>query len=107
MSARVPSVGRMMLTKESNGYDEARLGFQRLDPHRPEVVFAVTSTAEVQEAVEYAAGGANALAVQASGHGLIRGNNGGVLIATRTSTEYASTHSKRRPGSRPARPGSR
>ncbi|MFG1819008.1 FAD-binding oxidoreductase [Kribbella sp. NPDC049174] len=72
----------MMLTKESNGYDEARLGFQRLDPHRPEVIFAVTSAAEVQEAVKYAAEQGERVAVQATGHGLTRGNNGGVLIAT-------------------------
>jgi FAD/FMN-containing dehydrogenase len=73
----------MMLTKESNRYDEARLGYQRLDPHRPEVIFDVTSTAEVQEAVNHSAAQGKRVAVQASGHGLTRGNNGGVLIATR------------------------
>ncbi|MEU4605256.1 FAD-binding oxidoreductase [Kribbella sp. NPDC023972] len=72
----------MMLTKESNGYDEARLGFQRLDPHRPDLIFAVTSAPEVEEAVKYAADHGKRVAVQASGHGLTRGNNGGVLIAT-------------------------
>ncbi|MFI7059801.1 FAD-binding oxidoreductase [Kribbella sp. NPDC050124] len=72
----------MMLTKESNGYDEARLGFQRHDPHRPEVIFPVTSAAEVQEAVKYAADHGHRIAVQASGHGLTRGSTG-VLIATR------------------------
>ncbi|MEI8406760.1 MULTISPECIES: FAD-binding oxidoreductase [unclassified Kribbella] len=73
----------MMLTKESNRYDEARLGYQLLDPHRPEVIFDVTSAAEVQEAVKHAADKGTRVSVQASGHGLTRGNNGGVLIATR------------------------
>jgi hypothetical protein len=72
----------MMLMKESNGFDDARLGYQRLDPHRPEVIFAVTSAPEIEEAVKYAADHGKRVAVQASGHGLTRGNNGGVLIAT-------------------------
>jgi hypothetical protein len=46
------------------------------------VIFAVTSAAEVEEAVKYAAEHDKRIAVQASGHGLTRGNNGGVLIAT-------------------------
>ncbi|MGW1345814.1 FAD-binding oxidoreductase [Kribbella sp. NPDC002412] len=72
----------MMLTKESNGYDEARLGFQRFDPHQPDAIFPVTSAAEVQEAVQHAADNGHRIAVQASGHGLTRGSTG-VLIATR------------------------
>ncbi|MEV6265721.1 FAD-binding oxidoreductase [Kribbella sp. NPDC051936] len=73
----------MMVTTTSKGYDEARLGFQRRDPHRPAVVFAVTSAAEVEEAVRYAIDHDLRIAVQASGHGLTRGIDGGVLIATR------------------------
>ncbi|MEU4196546.1 FAD-binding oxidoreductase [Kribbella sp. NPDC026611] len=73
----------MMLTKTSNGYDNARLGFQRRDPHRPDAIFAVTSAAEVEEAVRYATEHDLHLAVQASGHGPGRGLDGGVLIATR------------------------
>ncbi|MET9270398.1 FAD-binding oxidoreductase [Kribbella sp. NPDC003557] len=73
----------MMLTTTSKGYDEARLGFQRRDPHRPEVVFALTSAAEVEEAVRYAIDHDLGIAVQAAGHGLTRGIDGGVLIATR------------------------
>jgi hypothetical protein len=72
----------MMLTKETNGYDEERLGFQRRDPHRPEVIFAVTSAEEVQEAVRYAIEHDLRIAVQATGHGLGRGIDGGVLITT-------------------------
>lgn len=72
----------MMLTTTSTGYDEARLGFQRRDPHRPAVIFPVTSTDEVQEAVRYAIGNDLRIAVQAAGHGVIEGIDGGVLIAT-------------------------
>ncbi|TCC43367.1 FAD-binding oxidoreductase [Kribbella sindirgiensis] len=72
----------MMLTTTSNRYDEARLGFQRRDSHRPAVIFPVTSTAEVEEAVRYAIDHDLRIAVQASGHGLTQGIDGGVLIAT-------------------------
>lgn len=72
-----------MVTTTSKGYDEARLGFQRRDPHRPAVVFTVTGAAEVEEAVRYAIDHDLRIAVQASGHGLTRGIDGGLLIATR------------------------
>ncbi|MFF0265929.1 FAD-binding oxidoreductase [Kribbella sp. NPDC004536] len=72
----------MMLTTTSKGYDEARLGFQRRDPHRPAVIFPVTNADEVQEAVRYAIDHDLRIAVQASGHGLTEGIDGGVLIAT-------------------------
>ncbi|GAA3080557.1 FAD-binding oxidoreductase [Kribbella aluminosa] len=71
-----------MLTTTSTGYDEARLGFQRRDPHRPAVIFPVTSVEEVQQAVRYAIDHDLRIAVQAAGHGLIEGIDGGVLIAT-------------------------
>ncbi|NUS00116.1 MAG: FAD-binding oxidoreductase [Kribbellaceae bacterium] len=72
----------MMLTTTSTGYDEARLGFQRRDPHRPAVIFPVTCADDVQEAVRYAIDHDLRIAVQASGHGLTEGMDGGVLIAT-------------------------
>ncbi|MBB5982059.1 FAD-binding oxidoreductase [Kribbella solani] len=71
-----------MLTTTSTEYDEARLGFQRRDPHRPQVIFQVTSAAEIEEAVRYAIDHDLKLAVQAAGHGLTAGIDGGVLIAT-------------------------
>ncbi|MEV4267098.1 FAD-binding oxidoreductase [Kribbella sp. NPDC049584] len=72
----------MMLTTTSPEYDDARLGFQRRDPHRPEVIFPVTNATEVEEAVRYASDHDKRIAVQASGHGLTRGIDGGVLIAS-------------------------
>ncbi|RZT14629.1 FAD/FMN-containing dehydrogenase [Kribbella sp. VKM Ac-2569] len=82
MSARVSNVICMMLTTTSRGYDEARLGFQRRDAHRPAAIFPVTSAAEVEEAVRYAIDHDLRIAVQAAGHGLTQGIDGGVLIAT-------------------------
>jgi FAD/FMN-containing dehydrogenase len=73
----------MMLTTTSPEYDDARQGFQRRDPHRPEVIFPVTNATEIEEAVRYAIDHDKEIAVQASGHGLTRGMDGGVLIATR------------------------
>ena len=72
-----------MLTRTSPEYDAARHGFQRRDPHRPEVIFPVTNATEVEEAVRYAIDHDKRIAVQASGHGLTRGIDGGVLIATK------------------------
>jgi hypothetical protein len=72
----------MMLTTTSTGYDEARQGFQRRDPHRPEVIFQVSSATEIEEAVRYAIDHDLRIAVQAAGHGLTAGIDGGVLIAT-------------------------
>ncbi|WP_432884485.1 FAD-binding oxidoreductase [Kribbella sp. CA-245084] len=72
----------MMLTTTSPEYDDARHGFQRRDPHRPEVIFPVTNATDVEEAVRYAIHHDKRIAVQASGHGLTRGIAGGVLIAT-------------------------
>lgn len=71
-----------MLTKDSNEYDQARLGFQRRDPHRPAAIFPITSTPDVEEAVRYAIEHDLRIAVQAAGHGLTAGIDGGVLIAT-------------------------
>jgi FAD/FMN-containing dehydrogenase len=73
----------MMLTTTSPEYDDARHGFQRRDPHRPEVIFPVTKAIEIEEAVRYAIDHDKKIAVQAAGHGLTRGIDGGVLIATR------------------------
>jgi FAD/FMN-containing dehydrogenase len=72
----------MMLTTTSPEYDAARQGFQQRDPHRPDVIFPVTNATEVEEAVRYAIDHDLKIAVQAAGHGLTRGIDGGVLIAT-------------------------
>jgi FAD/FMN-containing dehydrogenase len=68
-------------TPNSDGYDQERLGFQRLDPHQPQRIFGVTSAQDIQEAVRCARDRGLKLAVKASGHGHTTGVDG-VLITT-------------------------
>jgi FAD/FMN-containing dehydrogenase len=70
-------------TAATNGYDEERLGFQRLRPHHPAVIVGATDEQDVRAAVTYAAMHDAKVAVQASGHGLTSALEGGVLISTR------------------------
>lgn len=64
-------------------YDAERGGFQTWRQHRPDVVVGVTDTADVQAAVTFAAAQGLAVAVQATGHGMPRPAEGGVLLNTR------------------------
>lgn len=79
LTARVR--GRVLLPG-TDGYDDERSGFQRLDPHRPAVVVAAACAEDVRAAVEAAAAHRRPLAVQAAGHGLAA-PTGGVLVSTR------------------------
>jgi hypothetical protein len=69
-------------TEDTPGYDEERLGFQRLDPHRPALIVGATSPDDVQNAVRYAREHHLKVAVKASGHGHVTPLDGGVLITT-------------------------
>ncbi|WP_407565689.1 FAD-binding protein [Streptomyces sp. 184] len=51
------------------GYEEELAGFNRIVSHRPALVAAVTSVAEVRAAVRYAAERGMPVAVQSTGHG--------------------------------------
>ena len=66
----------------TDGYDEERIGFQRLAAHRPAVIVGATGEQDVRAAVEFAAVHGARVAVQASGHGLSTAMEGGVLICT-------------------------
>jgi hypothetical protein len=66
-----------------DGYDEERAGYQAAHPHRPDVIVGVTSAADVQIAVRYAADHGLPVAVESSGHGRGVPQVGGVLISTR------------------------
>ncbi|GAA4633194.1 FAD-binding oxidoreductase [Actinoallomurus vinaceus] len=68
---------------EADGYDGERLGFQRLNPHRPTVIVGAAGPEDVRAAVEFAAARGVRVAAQASGHGLGRTLEDGVLINTR------------------------
>ncbi|MFI2200966.1 FAD-binding oxidoreductase [Streptomyces sp. NPDC020192] len=65
------------------GYDDELAGFQLGFTQRPALVAPVRSTAEVVTAVRHAATEGLPVGVQASGHGLPGGYEGGLLISTR------------------------
>ena len=78
-------IGRVdgpVYTPGADGYDKERIGFQRLAPHRPEVVVGARGEQDVRAAVEFAAAHGTRVAVQARGHGLGAPLEGGVLIST-------------------------
>jgi hypothetical protein len=58
-------------------------GFNTAITHRPEVVVAATSAADVAEAVTRARRAGSRVAVQATGHGAAAPLEGGVLVSTR------------------------
>ena len=76
LPGRVPEAG-------SPAHDEERSGYQRYRPHRPDVVVAARTAADVATAVAFAADRGLPVAVQATGHGLSRAARGGLLISTR------------------------
>lgn len=65
------------------GYDDELAGFQTGFAQRPAMVFGAASADDVIAAVRYAAGAKLPVGVQATGHGLPGGSEGGVLINTR------------------------
>lgn len=65
------------------GYDAELAGFQTGFAQRPAVVFGAASADDVIAAVRYAARAGLPVGVQATGHGLPGGSEGGVLITTR------------------------
>lgn len=67
----------------TDGYNEERIGFQRLTAHQPAVIVGAAGEQDVRAAVEFAAAHGARVAVQASGHGRSCAMEGGVLISTR------------------------
>jgi hypothetical protein len=68
------------------GFDEERSGFQTGLRHEPQVIFAVETVQDVEEALRYAETHGLEYAVQATGHGLTTATTG-VLISTRRMNE--------------------
>ncbi|MGW6446598.1 FAD-binding oxidoreductase [Lentzea sp. NPDC055074] len=64
------------------GYDEERSGFQTGLRHEPQVVFAVETVQDVEEAVGHAETHGLGYAIQTTGHGLTTATTG-VLISTK------------------------
>ncbi|WP_342768937.1 FAD-dependent oxidoreductase [Prauserella flavalba] len=68
----------------TEGYADARSGFQRALTHRPAVVAEALDAADVGAAVRFATARGLAVAVQATGHGLVAPATGdAMLISTR------------------------
>jgi hypothetical protein len=65
------------------GYEDELAGFQTGFTQRPDVVHGARSADDVIAAVRYAAAKGVPVGVQATGHGLPGGSEGGVLITTR------------------------
>ncbi|MEU0090330.1 FAD-binding oxidoreductase [Kribbella sp. NPDC006257] len=82
MITELSSIDGLVWTKDSAGYDEARLGFQRLDPHQPAYVVGAASAQDIQQVVRFASKNRLKLAVKAKGHGHLNRLDGGVLITT-------------------------
>lgn len=72
-----------VLAAGADGYDDERSGYQLMDPHAPAVIVGAAGEDDVREAVRHAAARGVRVAVQAGGHGLGAGLDGGVLISTR------------------------
>jgi len=73
----------LALRPSDPGYDDELAGFQTGFAQRPAVVFGAASADDVIAAVRYASGAGLPVGVQATGHGLPGGSEGGVLITTR------------------------
>ncbi|MFI9251690.1 FAD-binding oxidoreductase [Streptomyces sp. NPDC053069] len=65
------------------GYDDELAGFQLGFAQRPAVIVPARSAADVVAAVRYAAAQGLPVGVQATGHGLPGGYDGGMLVTTR------------------------
>ncbi|WP_433178030.1 FAD-binding oxidoreductase [Actinoallomurus sp. CA-150999] len=85
-TVRDPDIDRLtghVYLPEADGYDGERLGFQRLNPHRPAAIVGAAGPEDVRAAVAFAAARGVRVTAQASGHGLGRTLEDGVLINTR------------------------
>jgi FAD/FMN-containing dehydrogenase len=82
MTTELSTIDGPVWTKDAAGYDEERLGFQRLDPHQPAYIVGAASAHDVQQAVRFATENGLKVAVKAKGHGHLNPLDGGVLITT-------------------------
>ncbi len=73
----------LILRPTDPGYEDELAGFQTGFTQRPAVVHGARSADDVIAAVRYAAAKDLPVGVQATGHGLPGGSEGGVLITTR------------------------
>jgi FAD/FMN-containing dehydrogenase len=79
LAARLP--GKVYLPSDSQ-YEEARQAWNLTVDQRPEVIVYVESLEDVVEAVSFARQNGLGIAVQSTGHGVIRAADGAMLINT-------------------------
>ncbi len=71
-----------VLTPADPGYDDLRLAWNRSYEHHPALVVVPASAADVAVAVRHAGHHGLPVAVQATGHGVVRPADGGMLLLT-------------------------
>src|SRR5262245_52680518 len=71
------------------GYDEHRLGWNRTIESRPTLVAVAESAADIQYAIRAARDHELPLAVQATGHGMVVGADGALLLKTSAMADIA------------------
>lgn len=71
-----------LISKEDNGYDELRKGFNKRINHLPKFIALCRTTQDVAEAVRYARKNNLSISVKSGGHSMegFSGNNGGLVI---------------------------
>src|SRR5690349_9114058 len=71
-----------VITPQDEAYDRARAGWNLAVDQRPAVVVMALSERDIAAAVEFAADQGLGIAIQATGHGIARPANGGLLVNT-------------------------
>jgi FAD/FMN-containing dehydrogenase len=79
LSSRLP--GKVILPSDSQ-YEAARQAWNLMVDQRPEAIVTVESSEDVVEAVSFARQSGLGVAVQSTGHGVIRAADGAILINT-------------------------
>jgi FAD/FMN-containing dehydrogenase len=82
-------VNGKILTPGDVGFEEIGLPWNRAHRHNPAIVGIPESTSDVVEMVRFASGAGLAIGVQATGHGVARPVDDGMLILTRKLSELA------------------
>ncbi len=72
-----------VLLPEETGYEDARLAWELSVDQHPAVILLAESTEDIIEAVRFARSASLGIAVQATGHGVVRSADGSMLILTK------------------------
>jgi hypothetical protein len=89
LAARTTGAVWTQTGSEPAGYDRERSGFNLALDHRPALVLAAETAADIVAGVRFAADSALPVDIQATGHGAHNAIDGGLLITTRRLTDVA------------------